>query len=106
TRNRYGRSDTRWDDEIPRQPGTTPDSPDLVGVDERVFHRTGAATRAGSDVAVVLSTSGTIGLPRGIPRTHDNLLAARAAYAAWLGPAALARVLIAAPLSFGMGLHA
>jgi acyl-CoA synthetase (AMP-forming)/AMP-acid ligase II len=58
------------------------------------------------DVALVLHSSGSTGSPRGIPRTHRNLLAAVAVYPAWTGQEALARVLVTTPLSFGMGAHA
>jgi acyl-CoA synthetase (AMP-forming)/AMP-acid ligase II len=61
---------------------------------------------AADDTALLLRTSGSTGRPRGIPRTHRNLLAAASAFGAWMGRAALARVLVATPLSFGMGANA
>jgi acyl-CoA synthetase (AMP-forming)/AMP-acid ligase II len=55
------------------------------------------------DLALILHSSGTTGRPRGIPRTHRQLLAAATGYAAWTGRPGLARVLVTTPPAFGMG---
>jgi acyl-CoA synthetase (AMP-forming)/AMP-acid ligase II len=61
--------------------------------------------RSPEDIALVLHSSGTTGKPRGIPRTHRNLLSAVPNYVDWVGIDALARVLLTTPLTFGMGAH-
>jgi acyl-CoA synthetase (AMP-forming)/AMP-acid ligase II len=61
---------------------------------------------AADDIALILHTSGATGRPRGIARTHGNLLASASAFGAWMGRAAFARVLVTTPLSFGMGANA
>ena len=60
---------------------------------------------AADDLALVLQSSGTTGRPRGIPRSHRNVLASCAAFQTWLPPRALHRVLVTTPLSFGMGVN-
>lgn len=57
------------------------------------------------DVAVILYTSGTSGMPKGVPRTHTNGIAAASAHIAQNGYHRYERVLATMSLSHTMGLH-
>ena len=61
------------------------------------------AKTSGDDLAAVLFTSGTEGLPKGVMLTHNNILASERAYAARLGLSWLDSFLMPAPLGTPRG---
>ena len=61
------------------------------------------AKTSGDDLAAVLFTSGTEGLPKGVMLTHNNILASERAYAVRLGLSWLDSFLMPAPLGHATG---
>lgn len=57
------------------------------------------------DIALILYTTGTTGRPKGVPRTHENTLAAAAAQIVQSNYEASDRILGLMPLSHTMGIH-
>jgi long-chain acyl-CoA synthetase len=57
------------------------------------------------DLAMIVTTSGSTGVPKGVMMTHENVVAAATSIAAYLESAAEDRVLSVLPLAFDYGLY-
>lgn len=57
------------------------------------------------DAAMLLYTSGSTGMPRGVILTHRNLISGASSVAGYLGNTCEDRILAALPLSFDYGFH-
>jgi amino acid adenylation domain-containing protein len=90
-------------DRLPRRPAT---NAAVIDVDELTV--AGSATpvsRIGSDVAQIVYTSGSTGLPKGVTFSHANLWAGMHAVTSYVGISRRDRIASLLPFSFDYGLN-